>query len=291
MKVLVLGGDGMLGHQVVRRLSSSHDVVTTVRNAAPATIKDCLSHSRIITGFDARVPDASLTLLLAERPQVVINAVGIVKQRSAAADPLESIAVNSIFPHRLARACRLAEARLIHVSTDCVFSGQKGDYSETDNPDPVDLYGRAKLLGEVSGQGCLTIRTSIIGLELTHHSSLIEWFLRQEGDIHGYTRSIWSGLTTAELARVVDMLVTDHQDLDGIWHVSGPPISKYTLLTDLAALLGRSSTVLPDDSLVIDRSLNSDRFRSAVGYSPPSWEQMLPELAAAVRDREAMRVV
>ncbi len=285
MKVLVLGGDGMLGHQVVQRLSSSHDVVATVRKPMTPAIATALAGCRIITGFDVRDPDAPLTLLLAERPEAVVNAVGIVKQRAAAEDPLESISVNSLFPHRLAKACRLADTRLIHISTDCVFSGEKGDYTEADNPDPVDLYGRTKLLGEVSGQGCLTIRTSMIGLELARHSSLIEWFLRQQGGVHGYTRSRWSGLTTAELARVIDKVITDHRELDGLWHVSGQAISKYTLLADLALLLGRHLTVAPDESVVVNRSLNSDRFRAAVAYDPPSWEQMLKELAAAVRDR------
>jgi len=291
MKVLVLGGDGMLGHQVVRQLSSVYDVVATVRKPAAASTANALAGSRIISGIDVRSPDAVSSLLLAEKPQIVINAVGIVKQRPAAADPLESIEVNSLFPHHLAKACRIADARLIHISTDCVFSGEKGGYTEADNPDPVDLYGRSKLLGEVSGPGCITIRTSMIGLELANNSSLVEWFLRQHGDVHGYTRSIWSGLTTAELARVIHHLIERHRDLDGVWHVSGQPISKYTLLADFAALLGRPSTVVPDDSVVIDRSLNSERFRAAVAYDAPAWGQMLRELATAVLDRENRAVV
>ena len=291
MKVVVLGGDGMLGHEVARRLSSSHDVVATLRKPPPATVSAALAGCRIVIGLDVRVPDAAPALLLAERPQVVVNTVGIIKQRAAAADPLESIEVNSLFPHRLATACSVAGARLVHISTDCVFSGIKGDYKEEDNPDPVDLYGRTKLLGEVSGPGCVTIRTSIIGLELARCSSLIEWFLRQRGDVHGYTQAKWNGLTTLELARVIDKLVKDHGELHGLWHVSGPVISKYELLADLGALLGRPAAVVPDDTVVVDRTLNSERFRAAVNYEPPTWERMLPELAAAVHDREVNGIV
>jgi dTDP-4-dehydrorhamnose reductase len=181
--------------------------------------------------------------------------------------------------------CRRANARLIHISTDCVFSGNRGNYGEADSPDPVDLYGRTKLLGEVTGEGCLTIRTSIIGLELAHFSGLIEWFLRQSANVHGYRRALWNGVTTLELARVINTLIK-RPTLDGLWHVSAEPISKYQLLTDLAALLNRRIAVVPDDTVVIDRSLDSERFQAALPYTPPNWNQMAQELASAVRDRE-----
>lgn len=288
MKVLVLGGDGMLGHQVARRLSHSCEVVAAVRKPAAPAVIAALKGCRVISGVDLRVPDAPQGLLLNERPRVVINTAGIVKQRVATVDPTETIEVNSLFPHRLAAICRLAGARLIHISTDCVFSGNRGDYQETDDPDPSDFYGRTKLLGEVTGDDCLTIRTSIIGLELAHYSGLIEWFLRQQ-TVRGYRRARWNGLTTAELASVIDTLV-NRSDLDGLWHVSAEPISKYQLLADLAALLNLQTAVVPDDTVVIDRSLNSERFRATLPYTPPTWEQMLQELASAVRDREGSGV-
>ncbi len=279
----------MLGHQVARRLRGCNEVVVSIRKPATPPVAVALAGCRVITGLDVRVPDASHKLLLTERPDVVVNAVGIVKQRAAAMDPLESIAVNSLFPHRLADLCRLANARLIHISTDCVFSGDRGDYKEGDNPDPVDLYGRTKLLGEVTGVGCLTIRTSMIGLELGQPSGLIEWFLQQDSTASGWTRAKWNGLTTIELARIIAMVVRDHRELHGLWHVSAQPISKYQLLVDFGALLERDTRVVPDDRVVIDRTLNSDRFRAAVRYAPPSWEQMLGELASAVRAREDSR--
>jgi dTDP-4-dehydrorhamnose reductase len=289
MKLLVLGADGMLGHQVARKLSKSHEVVATLRKPAASGVIAALEGCRIISGLDVRVPDASEDLLLREKPQVVVNAVGIVKQRLPA-DSVESIEVNSLFPHRLAATCRLVDARLIHISTDCVFSGNRGNYHEADNPDPLDLYGRTKLLGEVTGDGCLTIRTSIIGLELAHYSGLVEWFLRQRGFVLGYRRARWNGMTTLELARVIDTLVKG-SELDGLWHISTEPISKYQLLADLASVLKLQTTVVPDDTVVIDRSLNSERFRTRLPYSPPSWEQMLQELACAVHDRETINHV
>jgi len=284
MKVLIFGGDGMLGHQVARRLSQSCEVVAVTRKPPAPAVIAALEGCRLISGVDVRVPDAPQGVLLEEKPQVVVNAAGIVRQR-VEADPVESIEVNSLFPHRLAAICRSARTRLIHISTDCVFSGNRGNYQEADNPDPIDLYGRSKLLGEVVGDGCLTIRTSIIGLELAHYSGLIEWFLRQPKTVRGYRRARWNGVTTVELARIINTLVK-RSDLEGLWHVSAEPITKYQLLADLGALLKLSTAVVPDDSVVIDRSLNSERFRTALPYTPPAWEEMLQELASAVRTRK-----
>jgi dTDP-4-dehydrorhamnose reductase len=289
VKVLVFGADGMLGHQMVQRLAPSHEVVATVRKPPNAIVMAALKGARLITGVDVRLPRA-LDLVVDEQPHAVVNAAGIVKQREAAMDSVESIQVNGLFPHQLAGVCRQADARLIQISTDCVFSGVRGDYREEDTPDPVDLYGRTKLVGEVSGPGCLTIRTSMIGLELANFSSLIEWFLRQRGEVPGYRRVKWNGLTTIELARLIDHLVSDQPELHGVWHVSGQTVSKYDLLASLAAMLGRDVALVPDDKVVIDRSLNSERFKSAVGYDAPSCDAMLSELAAAIREREEKRV-
>ena len=290
MKALILGSDGMLGHQLVQRFAAAHDVIATVRKLPISAISGALAGSRVITGVDVTEPSTWLGILHSERPDVVLNAAGIVKQRPAAAVSVQSILVNSLFPHQLANECRLSSTRLIHISTDCVFSGRQGNYREADIPDPVDLYGRTKLLGEVEAPYCLTIRTSIIGLELTNRTGLVEWFLRQSGSVPGYRRAIWSGLTTKEVARVVSHLVEGNQNLDGIWHVSSQPISKYELLKILNEQLGRQNVVVPDDSLVIDRSLNSEKFQAATGYHPPTHEAMLSELASEIRQRKEMEV-
>jgi dTDP-4-dehydrorhamnose reductase len=284
-----MGADGMLGHEVAKCLADNHDVVGTVRRPPTAAASDALSGADVLAGIDVRSPDSWVAVLSDRKPDVVVNCTGIVKQRAAAADPIESIEVNSLFPHKLAAACGSSHARLIHISTDCVFSGERGNYTESDNPDPVDLYGRSKLLGELDGPPCVTIRTSLVGLELGSRSGLVEWFLSQEGDVRGYRKAIWSGLTAAELARVIARLMEQSPDFHGIWHVSSAPISKYELLKMLADLLGRRSAVIPDDSVVIDRSLNSSRFRASTGYAPPSHQTMLAELAAAVLVRKENR--
>jgi len=210
---------------------------------------------------------------------VVVNAIGMVKQRATAHDPVLSITVNSLFPHRLAELCRGSGARLIHFSTDCVFSGRRGEYTEDDTPDPVDLYGRSKLLGEVADAGILTIRTSIIGRELENMTGLLEWFLGRAGTrVPGFAKVIWSGVTTNFLAAVVGKLAQASQSVDGIFHVSGPPISKYELLLALNDAFGTATTVEPDETIVSDRSLNSDRFWSRTGLTRPSWNDMLSAL-------------
>jgi dTDP-4-dehydrorhamnose reductase len=286
VKVLILGGDGMLGHRLVQVFSPSHDVVTTVRKPSTGVVSSALAGSQIIAGVDVREAETWLAVLRDERPQVVVNAVGIVKQRPAAADSVESILVNSLFPQRLAEACRRTATRLIHYSTDCVFSGHRGDYRETDIPDPVDLYGRTKLVGEVGAPGCLTIRTSIIGLELANRTGLVEWFLGQSGEVRGYRKAIWSGFTTQELARLTCRLIEHDPDIEGVWHVSSRAISKYELLVILNELLDSATAVVADESVVIDRSLNSEKFQAATGYQPPNHETMLGELAADIRQRK-----
>jgi dTDP-4-dehydrorhamnose reductase len=238
-------------------------------------------------GIDARSPDALSRVLADYRPQAVVNCIGIVKQRRAAADAIASLEINALFPHRLSLMCRMVDARLIHLSTDCVFSGERGAYTEDDLPDADDLYGRSKLLGEVGGPGAITLRTSIIGTELSRRSSLIEWYLAQRGTIKGYTRAIYSGFTTQQMARIIEHLLVVHPGLSGIWHVAAASISKHDLLCRLGRLLDRRDVAIePDDSFVCDRSLNGERFAKATGCRAPSWDQMLTELAAAIVARQ-----
>ncbi len=288
MRVLVVGGDGMLGHQLFTGLGHTHDVRATLRRPLSEYARlGQFTAANAYAGIDVRDP-GSLEAVLAEfRPAAVCNAAGLVKQRPAASDPIASIEVNSLFPHRLAAMAASVGARVVHVSTDCVFSGRRGDYTEDDVPDPVDLYGRSKLLGELDREGCLTLRTSVIGLELQGRQGLVEWALAQDGRIRGFRRAIYTGLTTVELTRVLDRLIRGHEDLHGVWHVASDPISKYELLVELYSRLGRDVEVIPDDTVACDRSLRSDRFNQAVGYRPPAWATMLDELSASIRAREA----
>ncbi len=286
MRCLILGGDGMLGHQLVEHLSIRHDVRATLRGRHGDYVGTALRAGNTYEGLDVRDYSALTQVIADFQPEAVINAVGIVKQRSAAKDPLPSLEINALFPHRLLALCRAAGARLIHISTDCVFSGARGGYRETDPADAQDLYGRSKLLGEVVEPPGLTLRTSIIGLELKHRASLVEWFLAERGRIRGFDRAIFSGLTTLELARVIERVLTEQPDLHGLWHVASQPISKYELLRRLAARLKRPDVVVARDSTFhCDRSLDGSAFARRVGYLAPAWDELLAELAAQIHLR------
>lgn len=260
MKILVLGSTGMLGHQLIKSLSGEHEVYTPGRS------------------LDARDPPFHLQDIFSWfRPEVVVNAAGIVKQRQAT--PEDFIAVNALFPHKLARTAREFGARLIHFSTDCVFNGKAGGYNEQSTPNPEDLYGRSKLLGEVQGEGCLTIRTSIIGRELNRQQGLVEWFLRTVGPVRGFARHFFTGITTIEAAHIVDRIITHYPSASGLWHVGGDPINKYALLGMLARHYGRPTEIQYDTSTACDRTLDSRRFRHEFAYKPPTWASMIAELA------------
>ena len=287
MKILILGGDGMLGHQLLQSWEDRHDVKVTLRRPLAAYAGYGLfSDANSVTGVDA-TDNAKVRAVVARfLPEAVVNCVGIVKQRSEAKAAIPSIEINSLLPHRLLEVCQEHGARLVHMSTDCVFSGRTGGYRETDIPDPVDLYGRSKLLGEVAEAPGLTVRTSIIGLELSRFSGLVEWFLSQRGMIRGFRRAIYTGFTTRELARVIEHALVDHPRLHGVWQVASAPINKHDLLVGLAARLGRTDVeIVPDDTFACDRSLRQDAFEAETGYRPPSWDAMLDELAEQIRER------
>ncbi len=285
MRVLIFGGDGMLGHRLLLNFQSAgHETRVTLRRGLAAYSRHVsFSPRNAFDEVDARDAGRVGTVISEFRPQAVINAAGIVKQRPGAEDPVVSNEINALFPHRLARLCRANDARLLHISTDCVFSGEKGNYRESDRPDPIDVYGRTKLEGEVGGPGAVTLRTSMIGTELERKTGLVEWFLTQKGkSIHGWTRAIFSGFITAELARLIEMLVSRFPDAHGLYHVSSAPISKFDLLRGLERRLNLGVNIVPNDSVVCNRSLDSTRFREAFGYSPPTWDVMLDELAADI---------
>ena len=304
MRVLILGAGGMLGHKVWEIFRDRFDCRAAMRTRLPLPLFD---DARVIDGFDATNFDAVAQLILTERPDVVVNCIGVVKQLAAAHDPIASITLNALFPHIVARACAEAGARMIHISTDCVFAGTRGNYTENDLPDAADLYGRSKLLGEVTGGRALTIRTSVIGRELRTSNGLVEWFLSNRGgSVRGFTNAIFSGVTTVMLARILATVIDQHPDMHGLYHVAGAAISKYDLLMMLNTAMGAGVTITPDDGFPgsagvppavqhdpakyggrdarvprgIDRSLDATRFQSATGLPPPEWPEMIAALAA-----------
>ena len=292
MRILILGGDGMLGHRLLLHLQDHHETKVTLRRGLPAYEQYGLfTPENSYTGVEVGDTERLLEVAGDFRPEAVVNAVGIVKQRGAAKEAIPSLEINSLLPHRLAVLCKAVGARLVHVSTDCVFSGRRGSYTEEDIADAEDLYGRTKLLGEVSEPGCVTLRTSIIGLELARKTGLIEWFLAQKGGIRGFTRAIYTGLTTAEMSRVIERVLVEHPHLSGVWQVASEPINKYDLLVRFAEVLGRDDiTIVPDDAVKIDRSLIPVAFEKATGYHAPGWNEMLEELGAEVRQRQGEKV-
>jgi dTDP-4-dehydrorhamnose reductase len=242
---------------------------------------ELLEPGRIVPGVDVLDFQSVIRAFASVKPDAVINCIGIIKQLPTASDPVLNLTVNSLLPHRLQQLCLASRARLVHFSTDCVFNGRKGMYTEDDPSDAEDLYGRSKFLGETAGPGAVTIRSSVIGRELSTASGLVEWFLAQRGrQVQGYTRAIYSGFTTRAMARIVRLLLTDQRDLCGTVQVSSTPINKHDLLVLLRAAYGASVEIVPDDRVGIDRSLDSARFRALTGVQPPTWAEMIREMAA-----------
>jgi dTDP-4-dehydrorhamnose reductase len=287
MRILILGGDGMLGHQLLRHFRGRQDARVTLRLGREAyEVHRLFDPATAFYGVDATRTDVLLQILAEFRPEAVVNAVGIIKQRPEAKSVIPSLEINSLLPHRLALLCRTVEARLIHFSTDCVFSGRRGNYCETDQPDAEDLYGRTKLLGEVTEPHCLTLRTSMIGPELSRKTGLLEWFLAQRGQtVKGFTRAIFSGFPTPELARIVELVLLDAPAIHGLYHVAAQPISKHDLLTLVRDRLRIPVTIERDETFECDRSLDASRFHRDTGYSPPAWEAMIDNLARHMPER------
>jgi dTDP-4-dehydrorhamnose reductase len=239
-----------------------------------------LQQGNIIENVDVMNQAALAACLRSHSPDFVVNCIGIIKQRPTAHSHLPSIAINSLLPHQLAELCSQWGGRLIHFSTDCVFSGKQGNYSEDDASDAEDLYGKSKFLGEVQALNALTLRTSIIGRELSEFRSLLEWFLGQKGTkVRGFTRALYSGVTTNFLARFVGDIIADHPGLQGLYQVTSPTISKHDLLNLLRQTYGLSTQIVADDSFFCDRSMRSDKLRAAIGYECPPWPVLCAELA------------
>ena len=227
------------------------------------------------------IDSSNLYLLLKEyKPKIIINCVGVVKQNPLSIDAQNSIEVNALFPHILYKCCQKLKSRLIHFSTDCIFSGIKGNYTESDISDANDIYGRSKFLGEIYGSNAITLRTSFIGNEIVSNRALLNWFLSQSGTIKGYKKAIYSGLTTLEIARVLNKYIIPNNSLEGLYHLSSFKIDKYTLLNILKDIYSKKIVIEEDSDYVIDRSLNSDKFKLKTGYQPIEWVKAIEEMKA-----------
>lgn len=280
MRILVLGVSGMLGNTVFRvfAASTNYQIFGSTRSGSVRSAFASELTNRIIIGTDVDNSD-SLSLLFAKvRPNIVINCIGLIKQLAEVNDPLQAIPINSLLPHRLARLCQITDARLVHISTDCVFSGSKGNYLETDSSDAKDLYGRSKYLGEVDYPHAITLRTSIIGHELRSTNGLVGWFLAQQGSVNGFTKAIFSGFPAIELAHIIRDFIIPQPQLFGIYQVASEPISKYDLLKLVAQAYDKKIEILPEEKFTLDRSLNANKFKLASGYTPPTWPVLVEKM-------------
>lgn len=277
MRVLILGASGMIGSTMLRVLSEKKDwqVFGSIRNGSLRRLFSEEIRKHLIEGIDVEHLDSLVMILDKVRPNVVVNCVGLTKHKPEAEDPLVSIPINALMPHRLAGLCKLSGVRLIHISTDCVFSGEKGNYSEVDFADAHDIYGKSKILGEVNYSHAITLRTSTIGHELQSQYGLLDWFLSQDGVCKGYSRAVFSGLPTVVFSRVVRDVVIPLTKLSGLYHVAANPINKFDLLKLIADVYGKTVDIRPDSSLSIDRSLDAKRFQSATGYIAPEWPELI----------------
>jgi dTDP-4-dehydrorhamnose reductase len=283
--VLILGGSGMLGHKMFQILGARFpETYATVRSSSSSDLLRSVNlydEQRVIEGVDVLDPDAVSSLIVKQNPDVIINCVGIVKQREQASDSIASIKTNALLPHQLSEMCQETGARLIHFSTDCVFDGVKGAYTEEDVSNATDLYGRSKFLGETASESSLTLRSSIIGRELSSYDSLLEWFLAQNhGHVKGFKKALYAGITTNQMARLVGDLIEGHPKLSGMYQVSGPWISKYDLLIIVRDKFNLEIEIEPDNDVAIDRTLVGDKFEAATGIKQPGWTEMIEELVA-----------
>ncbi len=272
----------MLGHKLVQVLGEKLEVWSTIRGRFLEVERfGILERDRTIESVEVTDLESVHRAIETAKPTVIINAVGVIKQLPSSGNVITTLTINSIFPHRLAELSRELDFRLISISTDCVFDGRKGNYNEQDAANALDLYGRSKNLGEVSGANCLTLRTSIIGRELATCHSLVEWFLSQRGGkVNGFVNAIYSGFPTIVLADIIIDLILNQRELNGLFHVSSDPISKFHLLKLINEFYGANITVEPFEDFKIDRSLNSEKFRRSAGLKPKSWEAMIERMAA-----------
>lgn len=281
MRVLIFGGSGMLGHKLSQKLKDNFEIYSTIREGKNKYQEiPFFEGIKIIPQICVEDFDLITNTLRSISPNVVINAVGVIKQLPDAKNNVKTLTINSLFPHQLASFTTEHNIRLINISTDCVFGGKKGDYTEDDFPDAQDLYGKSKNLGEVVEKNCLTLRTSIIGRELFTSHSLVEWFLSNRGKkTRGYVNAIYTGFPTVVLAEILSNVITDYPTLSGLFHVSSEKINKYDLLRLINREFSANVEIEPFEDFYVDRSLDSTRFRNITGFQPLEWEEMIRIMA------------
>ncbi len=277
MNVLILGATGMLGYSLFSNLSEVKklNVFGSVRTLEGkyGFFKDY--PGKLIENVDVNDFVSIENAIVKANANIVINCIGLIKQHDVSKQHVSAIEINSLLPHRLASLCDKYSARLIHFSTDCVFDGKRGNYREDDLPTATDLYGKSKCLGEVGYGSHLTLRTSIIGHELSSAVSLVDWFLSQDKEVNGFTKAVFSGLPTSYIAKILVERVLDNPDLKGLYHLSVDPIDKFSLISLVSEVYGKDIMIHENEDLIIDRSLNSRRFQESTMFTPPTWRELI----------------
>ena len=282
MKILIIGGTGMLGHKAVQVLRKKYEVYATIRNDFSSVENlGIFEKANTFSNVDIENQDVLKNIIVDLQPEIILNAVGIIKQLESSKNVIKTLTVNSIFPHQLAEFAAAIGAKVMTISTDCVFRGDKGNYKEEDISDATDVYGKSKNLGELYGENCLTLRTSIIGREIGTAHSLVEWFLSNRGgQVKGFTNAIYSGFPTVVLMEIISSLITDHPHLHGLYHVASRPINKYELIKLINEKFDAGIKIEPFADFYMDRSLNSEKFEDTTGFVSPAWETMIEQMAS-----------
>ena len=272
-----MGSSGLIGSAIFRVLSERSDwkVFGSIRSDSIRSFFPKVNADNLISNIDINNFSSVIYAIETIKPDVVINCIGGTKHKKEGNNPLYAIELNALLPHRLAQLCEQVQARFIHISTDCVFSGTKGMYMESDSPDANDIYGRSKALGEVTSGSALTLRTSTIGHELQSQNGLLNWFLSQGKSCKGFEKAIFSGLPTVVFAEIIRDVIFENKKLRGLYNVAANPINKYELLKLIAAVYKKAIHIEVDDSFTIDRSLDARKFNRAIGYNPPDWENLV----------------
>ena len=280
MKILVFGSTGMLGHTLIKYLQNQNslEVQFTARDETKQEICKKIFGKKANFLFDADYPQSALDAIKLFKPNFCINCLGLIKQKNDSKNYLKSIHINSLIPHLLSQYCRENNSKLIHISTDCVYSGRKGNYSEEDIPDPLDFYGRSKLLGEVSNSNALTIRTSIIGPELNTSKGLFEWFRSCDEVVYGYSNAWFSGFPTVELSRIIFEFIIKKNIKNDIYNLSSKPINKFTLLNLINDAYGLNKKILKEENIKIDRTLDCSKFIAETKFVKEEWEVMIDRM-------------
>ena len=282
MRIIVLGSTGLIGNTITKFFlnQSKYETFGILRDLEKISFFDNRYHKNFIHIDNILDFEKFEKILIKLKPKLIINCLGITNKflKNNFKSVEESIKINALFPHRLHEICSKIDARLIHLSTDCVFSGRKGFYKEDDIPDPLDIYGRSKLLGELNYSNSLTIRKSVIGHEFLSRNGLLEWFLNKKETVEGYKNAIFSGLTVLELAKIIDKYIIPNKRLSGIIHVAGNPISKYELLYLISNEYQKKINIIPNESLKIDRTLNSNLFNDITGYQMKDWKELISSM-------------